>query len=184
MRWKRRCVGPLVSEPCTAVAPLAPELHAGLTTRERVTLQTSPAACLSCHRMINGLGFGLERFDAVGRSRTEEKGRPVDATGTLESRDGSVAAFDGAAGLAALLADSDEVSGAFASQLFHYLVKQPVRAYGPRALDDLRRGFAADHYNVRKLIVRAVVTSALPDRHGPTPKHAAGDARNPQPNQR
>jgi hypothetical protein len=126
--------------------------------------------------MINGLGFGLERFDAIGRYRTEEKGRPIDSTGTIEKRDGTVAAFDGAKGLEALLAESDEVFEAFSSQVFHYMINQPVRAYGPRALDDLRRGFAEDGYDVRRLIVRVVVTAALPARNGSTP--GRGDSRN------
>jgi hypothetical protein len=158
----RSLLGRALRPPPQAVAPLAPELHSALTTRERVTLQTRPAACLSCHGMINALGFGLEGFDAVGRFRTEENGRPVDSTGALERRDGTFAVFDGALGLALLLAESDEVAEAFASQLFHYLIKQPIRAYGPRALGNLHRGFAEDHYDIRRLIVRAVVTSALP----------------------
>ena len=30
------------------------------------TLQTKPTSCMSCHAMINPLGFGLEHFDPVG----------------------------------------------------------------------------------------------------------------------
>ena len=44
-----------------------PDLHPDLTTRQRVTLQTKPESCQSCHGMINPLGFTLEHFDAVGR---------------------------------------------------------------------------------------------------------------------
>jgi len=47
-----------------AFTPLAEDLHPTLTTRERVALQTSPAACQSCHTTINALGFTLEHFDA------------------------------------------------------------------------------------------------------------------------
>ena len=57
-----------------------PDLHADLTTRERVTLQTTPEACQMCHAMINPLGFTLEHFDAVGRFRKEEHGKPIDAS--------------------------------------------------------------------------------------------------------
>ena len=71
----RSVLGRGLKQPPIAVSPLAPDLHASLTTRERVTLQTSPAACVTCHGMINPLGFGMERFDAVGRLRVEEKGK-------------------------------------------------------------------------------------------------------------
>ena len=37
--------------------------------------------------------------------------------------------FDGARELAAFLAGSEETHDAFVEQLFHYLVKQPIRAY-------------------------------------------------------
>ena len=41
--------------------------------------------------------------------------------------------FDGVRELATFLADSEEAHTAFVQQLFHYLVKQPVRAFGYRA---------------------------------------------------
>jgi hypothetical protein len=145
-----------------AVAPLPADLHAGLTTRERVTLQTSPQACVTCHGMINPLGFSLENFDAVGRYRSEEKGKPVDSTGSFEPRDGEPIRFQGARELATILADSDEAHTAFVEQLFHYLVKQPIRAFGPRTLSDLKRSFAGDGFHVRKLIVGIAAASALP----------------------
>jgi hypothetical protein len=163
----RSLLGRSLRPPPEAVAPLAPELHAGLTTRERVTLQTSPAACLSCHGMINPLGFGLEQFDAVGRYRSEEKGRPVDATGVYEPPSGGSVPFAGARELASALAGSEETPTAFVEQLFHHLVKQPARAFGARALPDLRRSFVADGFPVRKLIVEIMATSALTARSGP-----------------
>ena len=51
------------------------DLHADLTTRERVLLQTKAEACQSCHGMINPLGFTLENFDAVGRFRAAGEGQ-------------------------------------------------------------------------------------------------------------
>ena len=36
-----------------------------LTTRERVTIQTSPEACANCHGLINSLGFALENLSLI-----------------------------------------------------------------------------------------------------------------------
>ena len=58
---------------------LVPDLHPDLTTRERVALQTESKACQPCHAIINPLGFTLEHFDAVGRFREKERGRPIDS---------------------------------------------------------------------------------------------------------
>lgn len=43
-----------------------------MTTRERIEALTSPPSCTGCHQFINGLGFPLEGFDALGRHRNEE----------------------------------------------------------------------------------------------------------------
>jgi len=156
----RSVLGRSLRPPPVAVAPLAPSLHAGLTTRERVALQTSPAACMSCHGMINPLGFSLERFDAIGRYRAEEKGRPVDASGAYEAPSGETFKFSGARDLASALAGSEEAHSAFVEQLFHYLVKQPIRAFGPRELSSLKSSFVASGFHVRKLLVEIMAESA------------------------
>lgn len=157
----RSVLGLTLRPPPEAFAPLPPELHPGLTTRERVTLQTNSRACLTCHGMINPLGFTMEHFDAVGRYRDVEKGRPIDATGTYQTRGGGAVKFAGVRDLAAFLAGSEEVHAAFVEQLFHYLVKQPVRAFGAGTPAGLKKTFAAGGFNVRKLTIEITVASAL-----------------------
>jgi hypothetical protein len=156
----RSVLGRSLKPPPEAVAPLAPDLHADLSTRERVALQTKPAACVTCHSTINPLGFSLEHFDAVGRFRTEENGKPVDATGLLEAPDGSTLPYSGARELAAVLVESDETQTAFVEQLFHNLVKQPIRAYGPELLPDLKRSFVEHQFNIRHLIAEIAARTA------------------------
>ena len=158
----RSVLGRTLRPPPIAVAPLAPSLHPNMNTRERVTLQTSPQACITCHAMINPLGFSLEHFDAVGRFRDSEMGRPIDSSGAYESPSGAVVSFSGARDLAAALADSDETHAAFVEQLFHHLVKQPIRAYGLLESSNLRKSFAANHYHIRKLIIEMIASAALP----------------------
>ena len=114
--------------------------------------------------MINALGFTLEHFDAVGRYRKDEKGRPIDATGSYETRAGELVKFDGVQGLATFLAGSEETHTAIVQQLFHHLVKQPIRAFGRQTLSELRQFFAAHDFNLRKLMVEIMATSALTSR--------------------
>ena len=68
---------------------------ANLTVRQRLASHRSNPACWSCHSAIDPVGFSLEQFDAIGRWREVEEGRPIDATGGLP--DGS--RFVGVAGL-------------------------------------------------------------------------------------
>ena len=114
--------------------------------------------------MINPLGFTLEHYDAIGRYRDGEKGRPIDANGSYETRAGDRIEFDGVRELAAFLAASEETHTALVQQLFHYLVKQPIRAFGPRKLAELRRSFAANQYSIRQLMVEIIAESALVGR--------------------
>ncbi len=54
----------------------------GATTREKVEFLTSPGGCAGCHQYINGLGFPLEAFDALGRHRSAEM--VIDTEGGVE----------------------------------------------------------------------------------------------------
>jgi len=157
----RNILGRTLRPPPEAFTPLAPDLHPELTTRERVALQTEPEACQPCHRMINPLGFTLERFDAAGRYRVEEKGKPIDATGLYEPIVGERRRFDGVRDLAEFIAESDEAHQAFVSQLFRHLVKQPPLAYGPDLPARLRESFAASGFHIRKLAAEIAAATAL-----------------------
>ncbi len=157
----RNFLGRTLQAPPAAFAPLAPGLHPSLTTRQRVEMQTKPAACNSCHAMINPLGFSLEKFDAIGRLRDKDNGKPVDSSGSYVDRTGSAVKFAGPTELAKYLANSDEAKSAFAEKLFQHLTKQPVLAYGPKMLPGLRKEFAAGNYNIRKLMAASAVGSAL-----------------------
>jgi len=158
----RSLLGRTLLPPPVAVAPAPASLHPGLTTRQGVALQTRPPACMSCHDLINPLGFTLERFDAIGRLRQADNGKPVDSSGSYKSRSGRVVRFSGVRDLARFLAQSDESHGAFVEKLFQYLIKQPVQAYGPETLGHLQRAFAQGQYSIRQQTVETAVAAALP----------------------
>ncbi|HTN73938.1 MAG TPA: DUF1592 domain-containing protein [Pirellulaceae bacterium] len=157
----RSILGRTLRPPPEAVTPLTPDLHADLTTRERVALQTKGENCQGCHALINPLGFTLENFDAVGRYRSQEQGRPIDASGVYQSRTGELRELRGVRELASYLVASNETQAAVTQQLFQYLVKQPIRAYGPEALPELQRSLAANDFNLRRLMVDIMVLAAL-----------------------
>jgi hypothetical protein len=112
--------------------------------------------------MINPLGFTLENFDAVGRFRVEDAGKPIDPSGLYRQRNGQVVKLHGVRDLANFLASSEETHSAFAEQLFHYMIKQPIRAYGLHALPKLRNKFAENEFSIRRLAMEIATTAALP----------------------
>ncbi|MHC2068101.1 DUF1592 domain-containing protein [Bremerella sp. T1] len=157
----RYVLGRTLRPPNDAFTPLSPDLHPDLTTRERVALQTSPESCQVCHTRINGLGFTLEHFDAVGRFRELEKERPIDSTGSYTTRDGQEVTFQNEQELAQFLANSDDAHRAFVSRAFQHFVKQPVAAYGPNKLDELTEKFKNSGYSIRALLVEIAVIAAM-----------------------
>ena len=157
----RGVLGRTLMPPPEAVSPLAPDLHPDLSTRDRVALQTSAASCQSCHAMINPLGFTLEQFDAVGRFRKEERDRPVDPSGFYLTQSGETIEFDDAGDLARFLAGADEAHEAFIERLFSYTAKQPVQAFGPDRLTELRQSFAGHKFEIRHLLTEIATTAAI-----------------------
>ena len=160
----RGVLGNVLKPPQEAIAPLAPDLHPGLTTRQRVELQTGPAQCQTCHALVNPLGFSLEAFDAIGRHRPtvtiDGAAVPVDDRGSYQPRHGDAVAFRGARELGTVVAASDDAREAFVRTLFHALVRQPVRAFGPDLQATFEASFREHDHDIRRLAVDIMVATA------------------------
>jgi hypothetical protein len=130
---------------------------ASLPIRERLAEHRSDAACASCHRLIDPVGFPLEQFDAVGRWRTLDEGRPVDAAGGLP--DGSECA--GVAGLErALLRRPELFARTLTEKLFVFaLGRAPDEADAP-AVRKIVRDARAKDYSFSSLVVG--LTTSVP----------------------
>ncbi|HSH92655.1 MAG TPA: DUF1592 domain-containing protein [Roseimicrobium sp.] len=157
----RNIIGRSLRPPPVAVAFKDAEFSPHLSMREKVTELTKPQACQACHAVINPLGFSLEMYDAVGRFRTSDNGRAIDAISEYITDDGEKVHLNGARDLAEFAVGSDLARSGFIEQLFHQIVKQPIMAYGPGVLDNLRKSFEASGYNIQKLVVEIVSVSAL-----------------------
>ncbi len=156
----RYVFGRTLRPPNEAFTPFSPDLHPDLTTRDRVSLQTGAEACQACHSRINGLGFILENYDAVGRFREQEKAKPINAAGTYVSADGETIELEGPHSLASYLIDSDDARRAFVNRAFQHFVKQPIEAFGVDASQRLMQKFVESQFNIQTLIVEIAVISA------------------------
>jgi hypothetical protein len=162
----RNIVGRALRPPIMAIEFMDGRFDPNLTMREKVSELTRPAACQTCHSVINPLGFSLESYDAVGRFRTVDNRKPVDTASEYPTADGKTVKLGGARDVAEYAAANIESHRGFIQQLFHQTVKQPVAAYGPDTLENLRRSFAASGFNIQKLLVEIALVPAL---HGLEP---------------
>jgi hypothetical protein len=137
-----------------------------LTMREKVAQLTRSQACQGCHSVINPLGFSLEQYDAVGRFRTRENDRPIDAVSEYTTDEGQTIRLAGARDVAEFAVGSEQAQNGFIEQLFHQVAKQPMLAYGSDVMDRLRQSFVASQFNLQKLLAEIATLCA---RHGVEP---------------
>jgi len=157
----RNIVGRSLKPPPMAQTFKEADFAPNLTMREKISELTRPQACQSCHSVINPLGFSLEHYDAVGKFRTRENGKPINAVSEYITDDGATVKLTGARDLAEFAAASDHAQNGFIEQLFHSVVKQPMLAYGPDVMGRLRQSFVASEFNMQKLLVDIATISAL-----------------------
>lgn len=169
----RYVLGRTLRPPNEAFTPLSPDLHPDLTTRERVSLQTSPESCQVCHSRINGLGFALENYDAVGKYREMERGKSIDSQGRYTTRSGEQVTFKGIKELSDFLVTSEDAQVGFVRKAFQHFVKQPPAAFGNDTLERLVDGFRESQFNVRDLIVEIAVVAAEYAARQPTAERLA-----------
>ncbi len=157
----RNVLGRSLKPPPEAVQFEESRFDPDLTMREKVTEMTKAESCMSCHSMINPLGFSLEHFDAVGRFRFAEKEREIDAASEFQTHGGTAIAIRGARDVARHAATSVMAQRGFIQHLFEHLIKQPVNAYGPETLDQLHKAFVSQDYHIQNLVVEIVTLAAL-----------------------
>ncbi|HXI27236.1 MAG TPA: DUF1588 domain-containing protein, partial [Vicinamibacterales bacterium] len=127
-----------------------------LTVRKRLAEHRSNPVCASCHNLMDPVGLSMEKFDAIGRRRTDESGVAIDASGGLP--DGS--RFDGIAGLEkGLLSRPDVFVGTFAEKLLTYALGRGVEYYDAPVVRAVVRDSRAQNFRVSSLIL-GIVKSA------------------------
>lgn len=87
------------------------------TARARLELHREDPVCAGCHRLTDPLGVAFENFDGGGQFRTNERGAPIDASGTLDG-----VAFSDAVGLGKALRDNPALKSCIVNRLYAYSV--------------------------------------------------------------
>jgi len=127
-----------------------------LTVRRRLGEHRTNAVCASCHNLMDPVGLSLEKFDAIGRRRSDEDGIPIDASGGLP--DGS--RFADVRGLEqALLGRPELFVGTLTEKLLTYGLGRGVESYDAPAIRTIVRDAGPQDYRVSSVIL-GIVKSA------------------------
>jgi hypothetical protein len=160
------------------------------TNRDRMTEHATNPTCATCHRLIDPIGFGLEKFDAVGARREKfmlqfggsvEEGheRPPTKTVALDiDTAGNVAGiaesgFSSPAELGAVLAKSAQCQECIVKQYFRYTAgREDTAADRPlirRAFEEFRKS----QFRFQELIVSITLLREFPRQEEAA--HVAGN---------
>ncbi len=123
---------------------------------DRYAAHREVGVCAGCHALLDGLGFGLENYDATGAFRSHD----VDKPECVIAGDGEVAgvgSFNGPAELGALLAEMPAARACATKQLYRFVA-------GRREVDALDEAFLetlGDGDELRPLMVEIAASEAF-----------------------
>jgi hypothetical protein len=128
-------------------------VSAALPVRERLAQHRANAACAACHEIMDPVGFALEGFDAVGRSRLTDAGQPIDASGGLPGG----GEFVGVSGLEKGLLERPELfARTLTEKLMTFALGRGVEYYDASAIRKIVADAKNDQYRFSRLILGIV----------------------------
>jgi len=163
----RRGVFVLTNILCNHIPPPPPDVDTtppnpdpNATTRERFNQHTASATCASCHRMMDPIGFGFEGYDATGKFRTTENGKPLDVSGSVAGTDID-GPFNGALELVQRLHGSAQMKSCVSKLWLEFALQRVPVQEDACSLEQAQNGFAASGYNLRDLIASVIKSDAF-----------------------
>jgi hypothetical protein len=145
-----------------------------ISMRQRMQEHRSSPVCASCHLMMDPIGFALESFDAIGKARTEEFGKPLDLSSQLT--DG--AKFEGPSGLRqALVRYSPQFVSNLTEKLFVYALGRSVDYRDMPQLRAIVRDASRSNYRMSSIILGIVKSPAFTMNRNDGDGESAADTR-------
>ncbi len=155
---------------CKAVPPPPPEVNdpsaptlEGRTNRQNFEAATEVpnSICIGCHQaFINPLGFAFENYDGFGNFRKDEKGKPVDSSGTYEFEDVGRKNFNNAVDLIKLMAEGKQAHECYSQRLFEYVYGRAESEAEKSLIQELGRRSRLN-VPIKNLVLDLVATDAF-----------------------
>ena len=113
--------------------------------------------------MFNPLGFAFENYDAIGKYRTIDRGKPVNAADSYRL-DGQLKSFTNGVELSQLLADAKETHACYVQNMMSYLHGRPLAAEEKAMVDYYARLSRAGMVSLHDLELAIVTSDAFLNR--------------------
>ena len=139
-----------------------------MTNRERLAVHLSNESCASCHNLVDPIGFGLEKFDAIGgrREKLNQVFRPerkaknqqpvsvmleLDTTGLVAGVPDSN--FDSPRKLGEVLARTPQCQECVVRQMFRYMAGRLETPADRPQLDHAFEKFRGSQFKLKELMI-------------------------------
>jgi hypothetical protein len=142
------------------------------TNRERLAMHVSDESCASCHNLVDPIGFGFEKFDAIGARREKaqliffpldrkSKEKPKTIELALDTS-GSVAGikdsnFSSPRELGAILARTPECQECIVKQYFRYVTGRAETISDRPMIQQVFENFRSSQFRFKELMTSLVV---------------------------
>lgn len=148
------------------------EATPGASLREQLEKHREDPGCASCHRVMDPLGLGLENFDAIGRWRDQDQGKPIDASGELPSGE----KFSGALQLVNIVQQREEkFYRTLTEKMLTYAVGRGTNYFDRCAVDQCINLMSQRNNRFSALIEGIVLSDPFQKRAANVPKTARVD---------
>lgn len=144
-----------------AAVPAIPALKPGQTNRERISDLTSGCGGACHNSYLNPIGFAFEAYDGMGRLRTTDNGKPVDASGSYPFAEG-LKTFSGPAELMAQMAEGSQAHSCYSKKLASFMLQRSIVASDIPLLETMQA--TSKTASVKELIVSLVKNPAFRTR--------------------
>ena len=133
------------------------------TLRQRMERHRADPKCATCHAQMDGIGFALENFDAIGAWRTQDGNDAIDAKGTLPGGK----SFNGPAELRAIIkSQSDEFCRCMANKMLTFALGRGLQAYDRRTSEAIVEAMKKNGNKFSTMIEEIVRSEAFQKRNG------------------
>lgn len=134
-----------------------------LTLRQKLEEHRKNPACASCHARMDGIGFGLENYNAIGAWRDKDGKFALDTTGSLA--DGSK--FDGPVQLKSILKNRKDVFVRSLSEaMLTYALGRGLERNDRCAVDNIVAYTKKNNYKFSALVSAIVVSEPFRKKRG------------------
>jgi hypothetical protein len=127
-----------------------------LSLREQLANHSRSSDCSSCHASMDAMGFALENYDAIGKWRSNEDGKPIDSIGKLAT--GEI--FSGPMELQKFIADKklSAFTRSLTEKLLTYAIGRGMEYYDRQAIEKIARKVSSKGQGLEDLIVEVVLS--------------------------